>query len=228
ASVWASRLISQARRWRWSSAGERRSRSSWRSGPGSSNRTRPAWAPARPPPARPPPRPAPPAGERAPPQPIDDDRPIDHVLAQLVVEPVDRVRGVGPVGRDGALDAGAPAVPDLHLAVARAHEEDEALLGVGRIEDGDGVGLVEARQEEEVRRLAEFVVDVTVAPELLGAGDDGERVADRRREPLPPLDEGGWIEWAHQGNNTTPKGEPYARRNGRGLPEPGQGPERPR
>jgi len=38
ASMWASRLISQARRWRASSSGARRSRISWRSGPGSSIR----------------------------------------------------------------------------------------------------------------------------------------------------------------------------------------------
>src|SRR5207247_10466478 len=79
--------------------------------------------------------------------------------------------------------------------------------GVGRVEVGDGIRLVETGQEEEVGGLAEFVVDVVVPAELLGAGDDRQRVADRCREALPPLDEGGWIEWAHRRNNTTAKGE---------------------
>src|SRR5262249_34932315 len=125
---------------------------------------------------------------------------------QLRVEPVDRVRGVGAVGRDGAFRAGAPPVPDLHLAIARAHEEDEPLLGVGWIEDRDRIRLVEPGQEEEVGSLAEFVVDVAVASALPRAGDDGEAVSDGGREPLASLDEGGWIEWAHRGNNTTAKG----------------------
>src|SRR5207253_1304341 len=105
----ASRLISQARRWRMSSAGERRSRSSFRIGPGSSIRT--------------------------------------------------------------------------------------------------GAGLVEPGQEEEIGGLAELVVDVPVALDLAGTGDDRQAISDGRRESLPPLDEGGWIEWAHRRNNTTAKGE---------------------
>src|SRR6266852_2348688 len=148
-----------------------------------------------------------PAVERAAAQSIDDHRAVDHILAELLVEPVDRVGGVGAVGRDGALDPGPPAGPDLHLAVARADKEDEPLLGIRGVEDGDGVGLVEPRQEEEVGGLTKLVVDVAVAPELPGAGDDRQGVADRRREALPPLDEGGWIEWAHRRNNTTAKGE---------------------
>src|SRR5207253_8564683 len=69
------------------------------------------------------------------------------------------------------------------------------------------VGLVEPGQEEEIGGLAELVVDVPVALDLAGTGDDRQAISDGRRESLPPLDEGGWIEWAHRRNNTTAKGE---------------------
>jgi hypothetical protein len=63
-------------------------------------------------------------------QAVHEGGPVHRVLAQARVELVDGVGGVGAIGGDGALHAGAPPRPDLHLAVARAHEEDEALLGV--------------------------------------------------------------------------------------------------
>src|SRR5438094_7678726 len=148
-----------------------------------------------------------PAVEAAAAQAIEDRRPVDHVFAELGVEPVDRIGGVRAVGGDGALDTRAAAVPDLHLAVAGPHEEHEALLGVCRVEYGDGVGLVEPGQKKEVGGLTELVVDVPVAQDLPRAGHDGEAVSDGGREPLSTLDEGGWIEWAHRRNNTTAKGE---------------------
>jgi hypothetical protein len=111
------------------------------------------------------------------------------ILAQLGVELANRVRGVGAIRRDGALDAGAPAVPDLHLAVSRTDEEDVALLGVGGIDHGHGIGLVEASQKEEAARLAKLVVHVVVAWALSGARDDGHRIADGGREALTALEE---------------------------------------
>src|SRR5918996_173175 len=48
---------------------------------------------------------------------------------------IDGVGGVGAVGGHGPLHAGPPAVPGLHLAVPRPHEQHEALLGVGGVED---------------------------------------------------------------------------------------------
>src|SRR5882762_7580189 len=123
-------------------------------------------------------------------EPVIEGGPLDGVLAQLGVELIDRVGGVGAVGRDGALGARAPAVPDLHLAVARPHEEHEALLRVRRVDHGDGVWFVEAGEEEEVARLPELVVDVAVAQALDATGNHGQRVADRGREALAALEEG--------------------------------------
>ena len=65
-------------------------------------------------------------------QPVHERRPVDRVLAQLGVELVHGVGGVGAIGRDGALDPRPPPVPHLHLAVARPDEEHEALLRVAR------------------------------------------------------------------------------------------------
>jgi len=102
---------------------------------------------------------------------------------------------------------GPPAVQIFRLAVARTDEEDEPLLGVRRVEDGNGVGLVEPGQEEEVGGLAELVVDVAVAAKLPGAGDDRQRVADRRRERCRRSTKGAGSNGLIGGNNTTAKGE---------------------
>jgi len=184
----ASRLIWQARRWRASSAGERRSRSSCRIGPGSSMRVGPPKPRAR----------VAELGrqadhariERRGAEPVHQRGTVDRVLAQLGIELLDRIGGVGAVRRDGALDAGAVAVPDLHLAVARAHEQHVALLGVRRVEDRHRVRLVEPGEEEEVGVLAEGMADVAVAGRLRRRRHDRHGVADRLREPPPPLDEG--------------------------------------
>src|SRR5439155_20167657 len=99
-----------------------------------------------------------------------------------------------------ALDAGAMAGPDLQLPVAGSDEEDVPLLGVRRVDDGDGVGLVEARQEEEVGALAELVVDVAVAAGLLSPPDDREGGAGRRRAPEPPIREGSELTGCRHGS----------------------------
>src|SRR2546425_11587096 len=54
------------------------------------------------------------------------------------------------------------------------------------VDDGDGVGLVEAGQEKEVGALAELVVDVAVAAGLLRPRGDRESGAARRRRPEAP------------------------------------------
>jgi hypothetical protein len=120
---------------------------------------------------------------------IVDGRAIHRVLAELGVELIDRVCRVGPVGGDGALDARTAPVPDFHLAVPRTHEQDVPLLDVRGIDDGDGVGLVEPGEEEEVARLPELEVHVAVARPLGGAGDDGHGVADGRGKALTTLEE---------------------------------------
>ena len=123
-------------------------------------------------------------------EPVIQDGAVDRVLPELGVQLVDRVGGVRAVGRDGALGPGATTVPDLHLAVARPDEEHEALLGVRRIDHRDRVGLIEAREEEEVARLPELVMHVAVAEALHTAGDDGEAVAERGGEALASLEKG--------------------------------------
>ena len=123
-------------------------------------------------------------------EPVIQDGAVDRVLPELRVQLVDRVGGVRAVGRDGALGPGATTVPDLHLAVARPDEEHEALLGMRRIDHRDRVGLVEAREEEEVARLPELVMHVAVAEALDTAGDDGEAVAERGGEALASLEKG--------------------------------------
>src|SRR2546425_7337785 len=55
------------------------------------------------------------------------------------------------------------------------------------VDDGDGVGLVEAGQEKEVGALAELVVDVAVAAGLLRPPGDRESVAERPPAPGPPI-----------------------------------------
>src|SRR5438876_1886195 len=138
--------------------------------------------------------------ERALTEAVVDHWPVDQVLAELLVELVDRIRGVGAVGGDGALDAGAVAGPDLRLPVAGPDEEDVPLLGVRRVDNGDGVRLVEAGQEEEVGALAELVMDVAVTPGLVRPGDDREGVADRRREAQPPVCEGSELTGRRHGS----------------------------
>src|SRR5436309_2038321 len=131
-------------------------------------------------------------------------------------EPVDRIGGVGSVGGDGALDPGAVAGPDLHLPIAGPDEEDVSLLGVRGVDDGDGVRLVEAGQEEEVGALAEFVADVAVATGLLRPRDDREGVAERRREAQPPVREGSELTGCRHGSSIAYNGEctAYARFEG--------------
>ena len=63
------------------------------------------------------------------------------------------------------------------------------MLGVRGIEDGDGVGLVEAREKEKVGVLTERKMDVVVAANLLRTRNDGDAVAERLGEALPSLDE---------------------------------------
>ena len=130
-------------------------------------------------------------------EPVEEQRALDRVLAQARVELVDRVGRVGPVGGDRALHARPMAGPDLHLPVARPHEEHEALLGVGRVEHRDRVRLVEAGQEVEVGRLPEGVVDVVVAHRLGRGRDDRQAVTDRLDEAPPPLDESRQILAGH-------------------------------
>ena len=134
-----------------------------------------------------------PAVERGRAEPVEERRPVERVLAQFRVELVDRVGGVGAVGRDRALDARAVAVPGLLLPVPRAHEEHVALLGVGGVEDRHRVGLAEAGEEEEVGALAELVVDVAVADDFLRARHHRERVAERRGEAEPALEKGSLV-----------------------------------
>src|SRR6266436_2451946 len=86
---------------------------------------------------------------------------ISHARRCRASSPGDRRRRIScTMGPGSAIVAGVtcprlraarPApVPDLPLAVARAHEQDVALLGVGGVDDRDGVGLLEAGEEEEV------------------------------------------------------------------------------
>ena len=127
-------------------------------------------------------------------EPVDEGGPAERVLAQLGVELVDGVGGIGAVGGDGALDARAPSVPDLHLAVTRTDEQDEALLGVSGVDHRDGIGLVEPGEEVEVGLLAELEPGVGVPRHLAGAGNHGQRVTDGLREAAPALEEGCQIE----------------------------------
>src|SRR2546430_1317078 len=60
-----------------------------------------------------------------------------------------------------------------------------------RIEDGDGVGLVEPGEEEEVGGLAEIVVGIGVPHDLLGSRDDREPLADGVHEAQPAF--GEWL-----------------------------------
>src|SRR5262249_46921003 len=189
ASAWASRLIAHARRRRTSSASDFRSRRSCSSGPGSSIRTG-GGKPRAPAPRSSAPGRGARGGEAAGAGRAKRAGALDRILAKLHVELVDRVGSIGAEGRDGALGARAPAVPDLHLAIARPHEEHEPLLGVRRVDDGHGVRLVEAREEEEVARLPELVVHVAVAETLDAARHDGESVAERGGEGLASFEEG--------------------------------------
>ena len=124
---------------------------------------------------------------------IHERRPVEDVLAETPVQLVDRVGGVGAVVGDGALHPRPSPVPDLPLAVARAHEQDVALLGVGGVDDRDGVGLLEAGEEEEVGVLTELVRDVAVAEHLPRARDDREAVADGVGEALAAFHERGEV-----------------------------------
>jgi hypothetical protein len=105
------------------------------------------------------------------------------------------VRRVGAVVLLGAVEPGAPAVPQLGLGVARPDEHHDALgLGAGP-QHQRGLGLEEAGQVDQVGVLAEHVVGIAVAHPLGqrpdhrdGAGPDRlhERIApggvDRRIE----------------------------------------------
>ncbi len=123
-------------------------------------------------------------------EPVVQGRTVEEAVAQPVVELVHGVGGVGAVQAYRALHAGAPPIPDLHLPIAGPHEQHDPLPGMSGVEQQDGVGLVEAREEEEVGGLAELVGDVAVAQRLLGAGDDGETVADHLGQAAAPLGEG--------------------------------------
>ena len=124
-------------------------------------------------------------------EPVVEDRAVQAVVAELLIELVDRIGSVGAIPRHRAFDPRSVAVPDLHLAVARPHEQDVTLLDVRRIEDRDGVGLVEAGEEEEVGGLAEIVVGIGVPHDLLGSRDDREPLADGVHEAQPAF--GEWL-----------------------------------
>ena len=145
--------------------GERLSRSSCRIGPGSSTRTGVDEA-ARARRASPATRRIIRAGRGAGcPADTSAVRSIAY-SAQLGVELVDGVGGVGAIGRDGALDPRPPAVPHLHLAVARPDEEHEALLRVSGVDDRHRVGLVESGEEVEVGVLAKLEAGIGIARSL--------------------------------------------------------------
>ena len=98
---------------------------------------------------------------------------------ELFAELRDGERGVRAVSLFRALDAGAPAVPDLALGVARADEERVLVLGVRGRDDGDGLGLAEAREVVEVRVLPEAVLRV------VRAASPRARPAGWRPSPAP-------------------------------------------
>ena len=108
------------------------------------------------------------------PEPVVERAGAVEQLDELLVELFDRESLVRAVALLRALDARAPPVPNLLLAVARADEEREGLLARGR-DDGDGVGLAEAGQVVEVRVLPEAVLCVVRARHLARRRDDGDR-----------------------------------------------------
>ncbi len=108
-------------------------------------------------------------------------------LGQLAGQVADGVRGVGAELRAGALDAGASAVPDLALAIARAHQQGERRRATGR-QHQHGVGLGEAGQVDHVGRGAIAIVHVGVARDLATAGQQQHRARRQRRQhPGAPL-----------------------------------------
>src|SRR5213083_2643471 len=105
-----------------------------------------------------------------PPDRVPDLRRLLEEARQLPLEILELEGGVRPGALDGALDAGARAHPELALGVARADEEDEALLQVGR-EHAHRLRLGEAGHVREVAVLPVGVEDVGRARPLGRGGE---------------------------------------------------------
>jgi hypothetical protein len=105
---------------------------------------------------------------------------------ELRVELIDGESLVRAVALLRALYARASARPRLLLLVARPHEERVARLARGR-DDGDGVGLVEARQVVEVGVLPEAVLRVVRARRLARRRYDGDGVRPHSPHELRQL-----------------------------------------
>jgi hypothetical protein len=120
--------------------------------------------------------------------PVEPGREVDggrdlEVAGQLRVELLDGERGVGAVVAQRALDAGAAAVPGFLLEVARPDEQDEAVVGVRRRQDGDRIGLEETGQVGEVRVLAKRELGVVRAG-LRGIGTQHHRPGPHAAQDL--------------------------------------------
>lgn len=91
-------------------------------------------------------------------------------LGQALVELADHEGLVGAEVRLRTLGAGAVAVPDFHLAVARAAEQHELALGAAGQQRDQRLRLGEAAEVIEVGVLPVAVLGVAVAPVVQGRG----------------------------------------------------------